>query len=133
CAICTQEWVEKTKLMAEEKIRPSSDGLSEAIVNGSPHLANTTSSNKEEEPDHLATTIAHNPSPSLNRVQLSIGGMTCASCISAITCAAYWYFLKKKLGLEWWLGLVRVTFRGVEDITNELGLGPEDIAETAFL
>ena len=45
----------------------------------------------------------------------------------------YWYFLKKKLGLGWWLGLVRVTFRGVEDITDELGLGPEDIAETAFL
>ena len=83
CAVCTQELADKAKLVADKKTDLSS-GASEVVANRSPRDI-AASALKLGEPDHIATVIEHDLSPTLNQVQLSIGGMTCASCISAIT------------------------------------------------
>lgn len=83
CAICRQELAEKAQLTTEKESNLSS-GASKAIANRGPHDI-SPSGLKPEESDHLATAITHDSSPMLSQVQLSIGGMTCASCTSAIT------------------------------------------------
>jgi Cu+-exporting ATPase len=75
CAACAQDLTENTG----EKSGLSSDGL---LVNSGPPLANAFES------EDATAAITHSPSPSLTQVQLSIGGMTCASCVTTITRAA---------------------------------------------
>ena len=81
CAACTQELADKAKLNTEKKTRPQSGPSGASSI----PLDVTTLDIMRLEPDHRATAIRHDLSPTRNQVQLSIGGMTCASCVSAIT------------------------------------------------
>ena len=83
CATCRQELAEKTQPATEKKAYFSSRS-SETINNRGPHDI-SASGIKLEESDHLAAAMERDIFPVLSQVQLSIGGMTCAACTSAIT------------------------------------------------
>jgi len=81
CAICAQELAQRVNLNTEEESCPSSIRPSDGAINTSSRFANAIHSG-------YATTTTHgSPSP-LTQVLLSISGMTCASCTTAITRAA---------------------------------------------